>query len=194
MGKCIICNNRKAKRFCPALNGNICSLCWGTKRKKEVTCPSSREYLKTGEEYQVARQISKEMSPTFQTEDDEILGNEEVIGFVMPLEKFFLEKFYYDKNADDNNIYDALVKIYFYLTKAVDSLKPDNRCEELIFEAVYAIDKSLVNMPKDLKAKSILRLLKSIKSSSGGVLGARNYSEMVYSQFREDGRWNNLFE
>ena len=77
MKKCIICNQRKGNRFCPALEDNICSLCCGTERQKEITCSPGCEYLKRGKDYQLARQISKQISSSFQTEADDIFKNKE---------------------------------------------------------------------------------------------------------------------
>lgn len=46
--KCIVCDQRKAKRFCPAKNASICAQCCGEKRILEIDCPESCEYLKVG--------------------------------------------------------------------------------------------------------------------------------------------------
>jgi hypothetical protein len=46
--KCILCNQRKAKRFCPAKNSLICAQCCGEKRVLEINCPESCGYLKAG--------------------------------------------------------------------------------------------------------------------------------------------------
>ncbi|EKE20752.1 MAG: hypothetical protein ACD_7C00492G0004 [uncultured bacterium] len=51
----------------------------------------------------------------------------------------------------------------------------------------------ICNKEAETKTKSILRILKSIKTSSGGILGNRNYLEMIYSQTNKDGKWNWMF-
>jgi hypothetical protein len=51
--KCILCNQRKSKRFCPAKNHQICPQCCGEKRVLEIDCPESCVYLKTGREREV---------------------------------------------------------------------------------------------------------------------------------------------
>ncbi len=48
--KCIFCSQRKAKRFCPAKNNQICPQCCGEKRVLEIDCPEICEYLKSGRE------------------------------------------------------------------------------------------------------------------------------------------------
>lgn len=42
---CPVCNQRKAKRTCPALGKQICTVCCGTKRVVEITCPADCGYL-----------------------------------------------------------------------------------------------------------------------------------------------------
>jgi hypothetical protein len=44
---CPLCNQRKAKRFCPAKGVQICAVCCGTKRLVEINCPSDCPYLAT---------------------------------------------------------------------------------------------------------------------------------------------------
>jgi hypothetical protein len=51
--KCVSCDQRKAKRVCPAKNGFICTQCCGKKRVLEIDCPESCGYLKFGREREV---------------------------------------------------------------------------------------------------------------------------------------------
>jgi hypothetical protein len=43
--KCHLCEQKKAKRSCPALNNQICAHCCGEKRVLEINCPESCDYL-----------------------------------------------------------------------------------------------------------------------------------------------------
>jgi hypothetical protein len=42
---CKICELRRPKRFCPAVRGQICSLCCGREREMTLDCPLDCEYL-----------------------------------------------------------------------------------------------------------------------------------------------------
>jgi hypothetical protein len=42
---CTLCNTRKPKRACPALDRQICAVCCGTKRLTEISCPPTCSYL-----------------------------------------------------------------------------------------------------------------------------------------------------
>ena len=50
--KCIICEQRKAKRYCPAKRTYICSVCCGEKRGVEIDCPLDCPYFVEGQSYQ----------------------------------------------------------------------------------------------------------------------------------------------
>lgn len=51
---CPLCNHRKARRSCPALNQTICPVCCGTKRLVEIKCPSDCVYLASAREHPAA--------------------------------------------------------------------------------------------------------------------------------------------
>jgi len=42
---CKICGKRRAKRRCPAVDGDICTICCGTEREVSLSCPLACEYL-----------------------------------------------------------------------------------------------------------------------------------------------------
>ncbi len=52
---CPICQKRKAKRFCPAKGGTICSVCCGTEREVSIDCPSDCPYLIAARQYDLER-------------------------------------------------------------------------------------------------------------------------------------------
>jgi hypothetical protein len=51
---CPLCRSRKEKRFCPALNQTICTVCCGTKRLTEIQCPDTCTYLASAREHPAA--------------------------------------------------------------------------------------------------------------------------------------------
>ena len=51
--KCPLCDQRKAKRECPAKSAIICPQCCGEKRIFEIDCPESCPYLKAGREREI---------------------------------------------------------------------------------------------------------------------------------------------
>jgi hypothetical protein len=59
---CAICDERKEKRFCPAVHGRICPQCCGEQRELTLDCPSDCPYLLQAR--QQARQQAREHATT----------------------------------------------------------------------------------------------------------------------------------
>src|ERR1700675_3701901 len=51
---CAICEERKEKRFCPAVHGKICPQCCGEQREVTLDCPSDCPYLLQAREHATA--------------------------------------------------------------------------------------------------------------------------------------------
>jgi len=49
---CAICNERKEKRFCPAVHGKICAQCCGEQREVTLDCPNDCAYLRQAREHE----------------------------------------------------------------------------------------------------------------------------------------------
>ena len=194
MAKCATCGERKGNRFCRGLNASICSLCCGSKREKEILCIEACEYLERGKDYQLGREIEKKISSDLQAETTDVFGMDEVAAFVMALERFFVVQFYDDKEVHDNHICQALTRIYAFRKGILSGLEGENKTEELIFEKSNEVNKRFSNLSDGLKARAILRIIKSVRSASSDVLGNRNYLEMIYSQHTGKGKWAGLFQ
>jgi hypothetical protein len=63
MAKCKKCGQRKAKRHCPALGSDICNLCCGVLREKEIHCPPQCSHLAQHRPYQEKRILEKKETP-----------------------------------------------------------------------------------------------------------------------------------
>ena len=192
MAKCASCGERKGNRFCPGLNASICSPCCGTKRDKEILCVEACEYLKKGKDYQLGREIDKKIASDLRAESTDIFDMEEGAAFAMALEKFFVGQFYHDQEVNDIRINEALAKIYAFQKGILPALEGENETEELIFKKFSEVNQRFSNLSDGFKARGILRIIKSIRSSSGAALGNRNYLEMIYSQHTGKGKWADL--
>ena len=49
---CTICANRRSRRFCPGVQGDICATCCGEGREITVRCPFECEYLQESRKHQ----------------------------------------------------------------------------------------------------------------------------------------------
>jgi hypothetical protein len=57
---CPLCGERKARRTCPAVGQQICTVCCGTKRLKQIKCPSDCVYLASAREHPAAVQLRRQ--------------------------------------------------------------------------------------------------------------------------------------
>jgi hypothetical protein len=57
---CPLCRQRKARRACPALGVDICSVCCATKRLIEIRCPESCPYLASAREHPPAALVRRQ--------------------------------------------------------------------------------------------------------------------------------------
>jgi len=194
MAKCVTCGERKGNRFCPAVSGDICSLCCGSKRQKEIRCVDSCDYLKKGSEYQLDREITRKINEDLHVESEDVFNRDDVAPFVMDIERFFVGRFYSNGDVNDTHILHSLNRLYAFLSGTLPALDPENSIEELIFKKFDEASRKNRHLQEALKTRAILRIIKSIRSSSGSVLGNRNYLEMIYSQHTGKGKWVGLFE
>jgi hypothetical protein len=78
---CKICGKRRARRACPAVQGDICAICCGTEREVSLSCPLDCEYLREAHRHEKPllvdeKQISDpdiDVSEEFVREREELL-------------------------------------------------------------------------------------------------------------------------
>lgn len=57
---CPLCNERRARRGCPALGRQICAVCCGTKRLVQIACPSDCTWLASAREHPPAAAVRRQ--------------------------------------------------------------------------------------------------------------------------------------
>jgi hypothetical protein len=60
---CKICEIRRAKRQCPAVHGEICSLCCGREREMTLDCPLDCPYLQEARKHEHGGEVSPDDFP-----------------------------------------------------------------------------------------------------------------------------------
>jgi hypothetical protein len=76
---CAICEQRKEKRFCPALHGRICPQCCGEQREVTIDCPSDCPYLRQAREHEKFLPPSGEAFPEIEITDYFLYEHERLI-------------------------------------------------------------------------------------------------------------------
>jgi hypothetical protein len=57
---CPLCGNRRARRGCPALGKQICTICCGTKRQVQIQCPPDCAWLASAREHPPAALVRRQ--------------------------------------------------------------------------------------------------------------------------------------
>lgn len=94
---CVVCHQRRGKRWCPALNGYICSYCCGSKRGKEIRCPSNCPYWMREKSHTATG--GEDAKQPFTEETKEILRD--VLGIILEVRGRFPE-------LSDNDVKEGL--------------------------------------------------------------------------------------
>jgi len=149
--------------------------------------------LKKGTAYQLDRDVEKKISSDLHAESEDVFNRDDIAPFAMAIEGYFVDRFYPNRDVNDNHILQSMNRLYAFLSGTLPTLEPINNIEELIYKEFREIDRKTRTLPDRLKARAVLRIIKSIRTSSGGVLGNRNYLEMIYSQHTGKGKWADLF-
>jgi hypothetical protein len=60
---CQICRIRRPRRYCPGVNGEICSICCGTEREVTVSCPLDCSFLQAARKHDRPQPLDEEQIP-----------------------------------------------------------------------------------------------------------------------------------
>jgi hypothetical protein len=134
---CAICQVRRAKRFCPGVHGDICSICCGTEREETIACPLDCEYLRDARprEKPIPLDVSSIPNQDIRITEKFLEENEELLFFLGGnLAAAALET----AGVSDSDVRDALqamVRTYRTLQSGVYyETRPDNTLAQTLFD------------------------------------------------------------
>jgi hypothetical protein len=75
--KCIVCEQKKGKRNCPAKGSLICASCCGEKRVLEIACPENCAHLVAGREHEAGEyaKLLRSLDPKSQKRNQQVFHN-----------------------------------------------------------------------------------------------------------------------
>jgi len=107
--KCILCDKRKPKRYCPAKRASICTVCCGEKRGVEINCPLDCQYYveaqKQHQQKMMQQRIKKEGAGSYVRRAELYKHNPELFAY---LEKGFVDIFRADKSLTNKDLVSGL--------------------------------------------------------------------------------------
>ncbi len=200
---CAICEERKEKRFCPAVHGRICPQCCGEQREVTLDCPSDCSYLQQSREHATTQHgpPSKEdreaMFPEVEITEQFLYEREELIlGLSFALAKSARA----DRSLMDSDLIAALSSLARSYQTLVNS--------SLIYEqptanvAHQAIAREVEIMVREFRAaeqlhightrlrdsevlKALVFILRLALGRTSGRPKSRAFIDFLYSQFPE---------
>jgi hypothetical protein len=185
MVKCAKCRQRKAKRPCPALGLELCTLCCGRLRQKELRCPPGCPFLTEHKLYQENKIIQKKGTFREDIRPDERL-NWLTLNTEVPLRE------YSDRNPGFSDR-DAILALEYAKDRVEKNqtrlLLPqeDGRIKNEVGEAILQILEQSrfqrkIILPQDTerysseeKLKCLDNIIRGIKYLARGSLAGRTY-------------------
>lgn len=68
---CAICEQRRPRRYCPGVRGDICARCCGEEREETVDCPLDCEHLREARLHERSRrEVTEELSPDIRVTEE----------------------------------------------------------------------------------------------------------------------------
>ncbi|MFQ6070860.1 MAG: hypothetical protein ACE5LC_10110 [Candidatus Aminicenantales bacterium] len=201
MARCGHCQKRKGKRNCPALGIELCNLCCGILRQKEIHCPPHCSFLVKHKAYQERRIVEKKAKSFSREEfaEEDILKDERMAWLAVHIEAPI--KFQAEKNPAFKDK-DALLALE-YARERVEKRErvlflpgektgPKNPVGEAICEAMdnckyeerIIITGETQAYKREEKLKCLERVIQSVKFFSRGEFEGRRYIEDLLRRFK----------
>lgn len=186
--KCCLCDQRKAKRHCPAKSALICPQCCGEKRVLEIDCPESCQFLKAGREREVEDYGKRIRSLDMNAQERSrrvLLDHQDAVAY---LEYTISRERILSHDLMDRDVaqaIDVLLQTYKTEDKGVlyETTSEDLRVESLRRE-LRAIIESLRN-PEGKEGKGIVDP-QSARLTLGAAIDCLEYIRSIISIFMED--------
>lgn len=132
---CKLCRNRRAKRACPAVHGQICAICCGEQREIILSCPLECEFLREAHKHEKTLVIPEHeiSNPDVKITEDFIRAHEELLLFsVYSLVQATLRT----AHAVDTDVLDALTALIKTRRTAQSGLLYESRSENTVAFAI----------------------------------------------------------
>ena len=155
---CAICQKRREKRFCPAINGRICPQCCGEQREVTLDCPSDCVYLQQAREHEKPRGMA-DVNPSdiFLQVDigDEFLYQREHL--IMGLSFALAKSVRVDRSLKDTDLIAALTSLA-------------KTCETLVNSGLH-YETPLPNAAQHMVAAEVQNMLKEFREAEQKHIG-----------------------
>jgi hypothetical protein len=136
---CALCRVRRARRSCPGVRGEICTICCGREREVSVTCPLDCEHLREARRHDKPVPLDPAQVPHREIEVTEkfLADNEELLIFLGRTLGMAALETAGAADFDVRSALDALVRTFVTLESGVYyETRPDNALANRLYDAV----------------------------------------------------------
>jgi hypothetical protein len=200
MAKCGHCRQRKAKRACPARRDDLCPLCCGQLRNREVACPPACRYLAEHAPYQEQRLLRRKVEAPAgsRTDEDDLFKDERLAWLAVHIETPLRDWAVQRPEWSDG---DAILALEYAKDKLVQGRNrifvpgagrpAGNDAGEAVMENMERcrFEKSVIltagasGYTTEEKLRVLDRLILAAKSSARGDFKGRSYLDRVAASF-----------
>ena len=198
---CALCENRKEKRFCPAVHGRICPQCCGEQREVTLDCPSDCVYLQNARQNERPRSLETlDLNALFPNVEigEQFLYEQEhlILGLSFALAKSAKA----DRSIRDSDLLAALTALAgTYETLATFGLHYERVDTNITHQAIAAEVQNMVKEYREAEQKhtgrtrlrdsdvlhALVFLLRMGLTRTSGRPKARAFMEFLFQQFPE---------
>lgn len=191
---CKRCGQRRARRACPALQADICSICCGTEREVSISCPLECEYLREAHQHEKALPLEAKdvIAPDVEISEEFIRDHEELLLFAM---SSLFEAALRTPGAVDSDALEALDAVIKTQRTSESGLIYESHPENLVAAAVQRnFSESLAGYQKirserevfsQLRSKEILGVLVFLRRFGQQNLNGRPRGRMFLGLLRQ---------
>ena len=136
---CALCRVRRARRSCPGVRDEICTICCGREREVSVTCPLDCEHLREARRHDKPVPLDPARVPHREIEVTEkfLADNEELLIFLGRTLGMAALETAGAADFDVRSALDALIRTYVTLQSGVYyETRPDNALAKRLYDAV----------------------------------------------------------
>ena len=152
--KCKICETRKPRRYCPGVNGEICSLCCGNEREVSISCPLDCPYLVEARLHEKPRTLNPDEVPNQDVHvTEQFLREHEPL--LMFLSARLLEASLASAGAVDSDVREALQSLIRTYRTLQSGLYYETRPTNMVAAGIHQrIQEAVETLRKELAEKS----------------------------------------
>jgi hypothetical protein len=156
--KCKICETRKARRHCPGVHGEICSICCGNEREVTISCPLDCPYLVEARQHEKRHEVNPDEVPNRDVEVTEEFLREHEPLFIL-LGSRLLEAALASTGAVDSDVRDALQSLIRTYRTLQSGLYYETKPANLIAAGIHQrMQEAIDSLRKELAQKNAMPL------------------------------------